>query len=51
MAVVEFLKGAGIPEEKLSAAGYGEYSPKVANDSDEGKRRNRRVEILIRNDG
>jgi chemotaxis protein MotB len=51
MAVVEFLKGAGIPEEKLSVAGYGEHSPKVANDSDEGKRRNRRVEILIRNDG
>jgi flagellar motor protein MotB len=51
MAVVEFLKSAGFPEPRLSVAGYGEFTPKAPNDSPEGKRRNRRVEILVRNDG
>jgi chemotaxis protein MotB len=51
LAVVEFLKSSGFPEPRLSVAGYGEFAPKAPNDSPEGKRRNRRVEILVRNDG
>ncbi|MGN1106958.1 MAG: flagellar motor protein MotB, partial [Huintestinicola sp.] len=37
--------------DKFSAAGYGKYRPVSDNDSEEGKRQNRRVEIVfIRND-
>ncbi len=37
--------------EKFSAAGYGKYRPVSENDTEEGKRQNRRVEIVfIRND-
>ena len=37
--------------EKFSAAGYGKYRPVSDNDSEEGKRQNRRVEIVfVRND-
>lgn len=49
-AVVEFLKSVGIPADLLSVAGYGEHAPRVANEDSDGKRRNRRVEILLRND-
>jgi chemotaxis protein MotB len=37
----------GIPEQVISAIGYGEWRPLVANDSAENKRRNRRVEIVL----
>ncbi len=33
----------------LSAAGYGEYRPAASNDTDEGKTRNRRVDIIVLN--
>ncbi|MDD6991286.1 MAG: OmpA family protein, partial [Oscillospiraceae bacterium] len=37
--------------DKFSAAGYGKYRPVSENDTEEGKRQNRRVEIVfIRND-
>ncbi len=38
----------GIPSERLSAAGHGEYKPIADNDTPEGRSRNRRVEISIR---
>jgi chemotaxis protein MotB len=31
----------------LSATGFGEYRPRVPNDTDDGRRRNRRIEILL----
>ena len=34
--------------DKLSATGYGEYRPVASNDTKEGKRSNRRVEIIIK---
>lgn len=38
----------GIPYEKLSASGYGEFKPYTTNETAEGKRLNRRVEFIIR---
>jgi chemotaxis protein MotB len=32
---------------QLSAAGYGEFHPRVPNDSAENRARNRRVDIVI----
>ena len=48
LAVVKYMaKTTGIPESKFSALGYGEYRPIVPNDSEENKRKNRRVEIYL----
>lgn len=46
-AVAEFLIAAGMPEDRVAVAGYGEHRPRAGNDSADGKRQNRRVEILV----
>jgi chemotaxis protein MotB len=38
-----------IPSERMSAAGFGEYQPIVANDSSINRAKNRRVEIVFLN--
>ncbi|MGI6488893.1 MAG: OmpA/MotB family protein [Syntrophothermaceae bacterium] len=38
---------ANIPEERLSASGYGEYRPLVPNDSELNRALNRRVDIVV----
>jgi chemotaxis protein MotB len=43
IAVVKFLHSQGIPNERLVAAGYGEYQPLSAIDS----ARNRRIELKL----
>lgn len=46
--VVRFLlKESGLPPEKMSESGYGEYRPIATNDNDAGRTRNRRVDIVI----
>jgi chemotaxis protein MotB len=40
---------AGLPAVRLSAAGYAEFRPRVPNDSDEHRARNRRVDIVVLN--
>ena len=47
--VVAFLAGAGMPPDRLSAAGYGEFHPRAPNDSDLNRAKNRRVDIVILN--
>jgi chemotaxis protein MotB len=47
VAVVRFLVAQGVPPETLSAAGYGEFAPLVANDTNEHKAKNRRIEISL----
>jgi flagellar motor protein MotB len=42
----EFLK-AGIPTNKMNKIGYGEQRPIDTNETEEGKARNRRVEIFV----
>ncbi|HHY25359.1 MAG TPA: OmpA family protein, partial [Desulfitobacterium dehalogenans] len=36
-----------IPAEQLSATGYGEYRPITLNDTEAGRARNRRVDLVI----
>jgi OmpA-OmpF porin, OOP family len=47
-AVAAYLAQQGIGKERIAARGYGKSRPVTANDGDEGRRRNRRVEIVIR---
>ncbi len=46
-AVVDFLVSNGTKKSRLESKGYGESRPEVANDSDENRARNRRVEFRI----
>ena len=45
--VARYLQDKGIDPRLLSAAGYSEYRPVALNDTDEGKARNRRIEISL----
>lgn len=51
-AVVRWMEGFGsVPSRRLAAVGMGETRPLVANDSDENRAQNRRVEVVIRVSG
>lgn len=41
------VKNAGIDPRKISATGYGEYRPLMPNDTEEHRKKNRRVDIVI----
>lgn len=45
ISVVKFLVEQGIPPERLSATGYGEYQPLDNGNSEEALSRNRRIEL------
>ena len=47
LSVVRFLAGEGLPPNRLAAAGYGEFQPLDRADSDEARRRNRRIEMKL----
>ena len=47
LAVVEELVADGVAPQTLSAGGYGPYVPLHANDNDQNRTRNRRVEFLL----
>ncbi|MCL6450691.1 MAG: OmpA family protein [Acetobacteraceae bacterium] len=42
-----FIEHHGFPPGRLSAAGYGEHKPVAPNTSDENRRKNRRVDVVI----
>jgi chemotaxis protein MotB len=42
-----FINEKGIAPQRLAAIGYGEFRPVASNDTPEGRRKNRRVEIVI----
>ena len=44
-AVKAWLVAKGIPSERITAVGYGEESPRVANDTEDNRRLNRRIEF------
>jgi chemotaxis protein MotB len=49
--VVEFfVSSAGIPANRLSAAGYSEFHPRADNATSDGRARNRRVDIVVLNE-
>ncbi|MGH7088396.1 MAG: OmpA family protein, partial [Stellaceae bacterium] len=47
LAVVNFLAAQGIPPNRLSAAGYGEYDPIDPADTPEAYAKNRRIELKL----
>lgn len=48
LSVLHYLADEkGVSQERLSAIGYGEYKSVAANDTNEGRQANRRVEIVI----
>src|SRR5690349_2778447 len=42
--------GAGLPPSNWSAAGFGETGPVASNDTEEGRNKNRRVELVVQPD-
>jgi chemotaxis protein MotB len=45
--VVKFLQEKGVDPKHLGAAGYSEYDPVGDNGTDDGKKENRRIEIVL----
>src|SRR6476659_3358047 len=45
LTVVRALVAAGVPADRVFAAGFGETHPVAANVNDDGRAKNRRVEI------
>ena len=50
-AVFEFLVSQGVDENRLSSEGYGESRPVADNSTDEGRQKNRRVDLVIQDGG
>jgi chemotaxis protein MotB len=49
-AVVRMLTMEGVEPARMAAVGYGQHQPVARNDTEEGRRRNRRVVLLISRD-
>ena len=47
IAVVQYLVSRGVSPQHLVAAGFGEFQPLDASDTDEALRRNRRIELKL----
>jgi chemotaxis protein MotB len=47
VTVAGFLAQNGVPDTRLSAAGYAETQPVADNETDEGRAQNRRIEIVL----
>lgn len=47
-SVVAWLTAQGIPATQLTARGYGKTQPVASNDTDDGRARNRRVDLACR---
>lgn len=46
--ILRYLQQNGIPPGRLAAIGFAEYRPAAGNDTQEGRQKNRRIEILFR---
>ncbi|HEY1784921.1 MAG TPA: OmpA family protein [Pirellulales bacterium] len=47
VAVVDCLREAGLPENRMGIAGFAQYQPISPNDTAQSRKRNRRVEIFV----
>ena len=47
LSVLHYLEKKGVPPQRISVAGFGEYRPVASNATAEGRALNRRVEIVI----
>lgn len=47
-AVLDYLLAAGVKGSRLSAVGYGATAPIESNDTEEGRKHNRRIELRIK---
>lgn len=45
--VIHYMENKGISPKRLSATGYGEHQPVASNNTEAGRAKNRRVEIVI----
>ena len=50
-SVDAYLTECGLAAESITTAGFGESKPIASNDTNEGRQKNRRVEIVIEDDG
>lgn len=50
IAVMQLLSQDGEPRERMSIAGYADVAPVASNDTEEGRAKNRRVDIVILNE-
>lgn len=46
-SVANYLVGRGVDRYRISTQGKGKYEPRASNDTAEGRRQNRRVEIFL----
>ena len=47
LTVLDLMHANGMDDKRLSAAGYADVLPVASNDSDEGRQKNRRIEIVL----
>jgi chemotaxis protein MotB len=47
MVVLRQLASEGVAAEHLSAAGYGEFRPVASNAAEDGRKQNRRVDLVV----
>jgi chemotaxis protein MotB len=47
LSVVKFLAAQGIPQDRLAAAGFGEFQPVDKGDDEAARKKNRRIEIRL----
>jgi flagellar motor protein MotB len=47
LAVARVLTRAGVPPGRVVASGFAEHHPRSANDDEQGRAKNRRIEVLL----
>lgn len=47
LVVANYLRKSGVPEDRMGIAGFAGYQPIASSEDEEGRQRNRRVEIFL----